>query len=56
MILTEKLGYKFLKNKYKACDIFKNFKVYVEKQNSQFIKILKIDRSTEFTICDDFFI
>ena len=29
--------------------------MYVEKQTSQFIKILRIERSIEFTICNDFF-
>ena len=38
----------FLKNK------FKSFKVYVQKQSGWFIKILRTDRGTEFTVYDDF--
>lgn len=44
----------FLKNKSKACDTFKSFKVRIEKQRGYFIKTLKIDRGTKYIVCDDF--
>lgn len=44
----------FLKNKFDPCDIFKSFKVYVEKQSGYFIKILRTGMGTEFLVCDDY--
>ncbi|KAL3508850.1 hypothetical protein ACH5RR_028251 [Cinchona calisaya] len=44
----------FLKNKSDACDVFKKFKYYLEKQSGYFIKILRTDWGTEFLLCDDF--
>ena len=44
----------FLKQKSEACDTFKSFKAYVEKQSEYKIKTLRTDRGTEYTVCDDF--
>ena len=46
----------FLKNKSDACDVFKKFKYYVEKQSDYFIKILRTDRGTEYLVCDDYLV
>lgn len=44
----------FLKNKSDACDVFKSFKAYVEKQSGHLVKITKNDSSTEFIVSNNF--
>ena len=41
----------FLKQKSEACDVFKTFKAFVEKQSGYKIKILRTDRGTEYLTC-----
>lgn len=43
-----------LKNKSEACDTFKIFKAYVEKQSGEKVKVLRTDRGQEYIVCDDF--
>ncbi|PRQ23286.1 putative RNA-directed DNA polymerase [Rosa chinensis] len=43
-----------LKNKSEACDTFKVFKAYIEKQSGRKIKVLRTDRGQEYIVCDDF--
>ena len=45
----------FLKQKKDACENFKIFKSYVEKQSVHTIKILRTNKDTKYTIYDDFF-
>ncbi|XP_072060552.1 uncharacterized protein [Arachis hypogaea] len=45
----------FLKQKSKACDVFKTFKAFVEKQSGCKIKILRKDRGTEYLACSEYF-
>ncbi|XP_071933941.1 uncharacterized protein [Coffea arabica] len=46
----------FLRNKSDACDVFKKFKYYLEKQSGYFIKILRTDRGTTYLVCDDYLV
>ena len=43
-----------MKQKSDACDVFKIFKTFVERQNGCQIIILGIDSSQEYLVCDDF--
>ena len=45
----------FLKQKSEACDVFKSFKTFVEKQSGCRIRTLRIDRGQEYLACADFF-
>nr|KYP46330.1 Retrovirus-related Pol polyprotein from transposon TNT 1-94 [Cajanus cajan] len=44
-----------LKQKSEACDAFKSFKAFVEKQSDYKIKALRTDRGQEYLACEDFF-
>ena len=55
MILAERLGCIFLKQKSKAIDAFKTFKAFVEKQSGCPIKALRTDRSQEYLVGTNFF-
>lgn len=52
--LSRKTWIYFLRQKSDACDVFKQFKSFVEKQSGFEIKILRTDRGTEYIACDDF--
>ena len=45
----------FLKQKSNACDNFKIFKTFVERQSDCHIKNLRTDRGKKYLVCDDFF-
>ncbi|KAL4343519.1 hypothetical protein AHAS_Ahas11G0086500 [Arachis hypogaea] len=45
----------FLKQKSEACDTFKTFKLFVEKQSGCKIKIFRTNRETEYLACSDYF-
>ena len=45
----------FLKQKSEACNAFKTFKAFVEKQSGCKIKALRTDRGQEYLACTDFF-
>ena len=55
MILVIRHGFIFLKQKGDACENFKNFKAYVEKQSEHIIKILRSNRGIKYIVCDFFF-
>ena len=48
MIILGNFGCYFLKHKSEAFEVFKQFKVMVEKQSGHYIKILRTDRGREF--------
>ena len=39
----------FLKNKYEVFEIFKKFKIFVEKKSGYFLKSIRSDRGRKFT-------
>ena len=39
----------FLKEKSKVCSAFKKFKVLIEEESDQNIKVMRFDRGDEFT-------
>ena len=53
MNLVRRLGF-FLQQKLDAFEIFKICKAYVKRQSRHTNKILRTNRGTKYTICDDF--
>ena len=51
---SRKVWVYFFKQKSDASNTLKNFKTFVERQNSYHIKILRTDRGQEYLVCDDF--